>query len=283
MPDPTYFCKWCDQSFANNNGLSLHSKTSKKHKANVDRLTAAGITPEEPPAPEPEDGPAPIEAIEAAVASSSNPDELLATLQAISAPEPATRAAEAVPMPEGLIVFNPNQRPNMKLNVALRTVKLLSPRCDEHNDASAGWWYHCLEAGHDPYRNVVEVPESKPTLSEPDATGRRKILGREDSIFYIEGWNIVQSPFTDRHNGQAQYRKDRGKGRVPPEERGVAPFCQFTECWVQDRPRKPLIQTAYGDFCMREQAQLIAAQATNTFLWVNSPERRAGQLAALGV
>lgn len=291
MPDPIYFCKWCDQPFANKNGLSIHSSKSKKHLANVARMEAVGI---EPPDPKPQDDPGsdgegtvpdqpiPLEAL------GSNPTEVLEKLQAISGPQPVSHAAQASTAPRvpegGLIVFNPNQRPNMKLNVSLRTVKLLSALCDEHNDGSAGWWYHCLESGHDPYRNVTEVPESVPVLSDLDpATGRRKVLGREDSVYYIEGWNIIQAPFTNHHNGQAQYRKERGKGRVPPEERGVAPFCQFTECWVQDQPMKPLLRTPYGDFCIREQAQVIAAEATGTFLWVNSPERRAGQLAGLGV
>jgi hypothetical protein len=301
MTDPVYFCTWCDQSFKSNAGLDGHVRLSKAHAKRVASL--GQMPPEEPPVPEVQ----PEEDVQPATVNAGIPQptfEVTGPIRetedgmAYVAPESSESIADAlaglemtfiedeelhVPVEDIDLsdqeVLKVGARPNRKLNVSLRTIKMLAPVCREHNDGSPGWWYTCLEVGHDPYRSIVEKIDQERKLSPPDERGRRRVLGTEEVSYFVVSHNTRQLAYTGKHNGGIELSQASGKGWVLPETRGVAPFCQFMECWVQN----PQVSTPYGDYCIREQAQLVAAEATGTFLVVNDSQIRARQIAALGV
>jgi hypothetical protein len=299
MSDERYYCYVCDTEFKNNNGLTIHTNRSKAH---AKRAMALGTMPPVHPDPEPESEEQPPELPEPVVVPEL--DWAVSTPQttedgfAFVAPESTESVADAlgdidlsylddeepkVPL-ETIdltvrVVPTKGARANRKVNVSLRTLKMLAPRCLEHNDSTPGWWYTCLELGHDPYQQIVERTENVRKLSQPDERGRRKVLGVEPEVYFVQSYVWRQLPFTGKHNGGIELSQATGKGWVLPEKRGVSPLCQFLDCWVPN----PQISTPYGDFCTRPQAQIVAAEATNTFLVVNDGTIRARQIAALGV
>ena len=169
---------------------------------------------------------------------------------------------------------------NPQLTKPFRTVKMLQPLCAEHfpgtrqsmkDDAhpnagmldspdgsvhpKSGWWEDCLAAGHDPY--VAEYGEQR----KKKETETRNIDGEEVEVVVGEVEytvlrqrpNFEQVPFDIKAYSGVAIQDARERGWVFPQERGLAPYCEFRNCWTQN----PKFRTPVGDYCTRDQAAVM--------------------------
>lgn len=187
----------------------------------------------------------------------------------------------------------PNARKRPDLFPGQRAIKMLRPSCletDREGRPTGGcqseanlpsdWWRLCLSRGHDPYISVVERTERKPKLSEPDEQGRRQVEGHEEVVWYEEHPNLAEVVVNIRVNSGQGVEKARRKGFVLPEERGLAPFCQYWGCWSQDIKVR---SGRFGDYCSDAQARVVAADYMGRHLEVLQPEKREEQLASISL
>jgi hypothetical protein len=146
-----------------------------------------------------------------------------------------------------------------------RRIKMLRPSCDQCSGPMAPRdWY--LTCEHDPYVGVREIRRQVPTYSEPDENGERTVLGMEEKVSWEPFPNRAAVSLANNINSGEGMERARRKGYIMPEElrspafpNGIAPFCQFHNCWWQHG----LQQYNDGVFCNRDEAVIVAQYATN--------------------
>lgn len=138
----------------------------------------------------------------------------------------------------------------------LRSVKMLYPRCEVCQDPAnirPRWWETC---SHDPYYSVTEETITEPIIEINDQ-GEREIVDRKQRIVQHRHPNLKQVAVHLRLNSGGEVPRRRAQGYIFPEEHPtepLKPFCQYHDCWSQSiEVRSP----AYGDYCSKEQAQMV--------------------------
>lgn len=198
---------------------------------------------------------------------------------------------------DGLLYFDRHMAPTSHPQ---REIKVSYPSCTEQkmlvlglppdqacqlpHNIHAAWWVDCDAAGHQPYFSLTRQSMRRPQLVE-DSPGRYKLLGYdEEEVWFEQSPNLTQITLSDRVNSGVGLALYSVVGYVLPEVIGVAPFCQFRDCWAQDIKIRHEI---YGDYCSETQAKLIAADIDGIRLEVMTHdyalEKRKKQLAAINV
>lgn len=170
---------------------------------------------------------------------------------------------------------------NFRRTSGHRRVKMVRPICDAAKMVVLGlptgdacqdpekyrdeWWKTCT---HNPYFSLTKRQESQPIFGPPNAAGEREVLSHSTREVYVERPNLVQVSLTMRHNhawgpADAILRK----GFVTVETLGIAPYCEYQDCWAHD----PKFNTRHGNFCESWQAQIVAADAQGKILEVGAP------------
>lgn len=200
----------------------------------------------------------------------------------------APNLAEAPPKPEALEKYNLPSG-NTK-SPAIRTVKMVAPQCDVRIGDStrhpctegphrADWFATCP---HDPYFHEQEMPEIREDR-EFQEDGTYIVTNRETVWRMRRIPNLRQVPGSPRHLGFS-ISKARSRGWRFPEELGVAPFCQYQDCWSQDLPDR-WVSEDYGVFCSEQHATNTLAQRLKVTLEVGDEpaarSKRREQLAKL--
>ena len=170
---------------------------------------------------------------------------------------------------------------------AIRMVKLCDPRCDvcapDQWVAPHNWWRDCP---HDPYTHF-ELRDEVKTEYRTLENGERIVASKEVTQIERPWPNFRQVPATSRHGGllvetgHIAKRKFQQFGWIPPEDirspafpNGLAPFCQFRECFSQDIKRY-----VSGWFCQELEAILCYEDQTYVKPEVNLQTARDEQFA----
>lgn len=160
-----------------------------------------------------------------------------------------------------------------------RTVKMAAPQCSVcqlgNGQDQRGWWDKCE---HSPYVESTEVSEDIPEIVTEE--GVKIVKSRKTRIRVNELYRLVQIPVGTRHDSGRSVEKARNEGRKFPEEIGLAPFCEYIDCWSQDlKVNSPV----YGRYCSSIHARLAAANEIGIVIDVFDMKRRAEQLASINV
>lgn len=192
----------------------------------------------------------------------------------LGAPEPPEPTPNAEPVEAELRRFP--GRKNSRKTTGHRRIKMVRPVCDaakmsalglpegdacqDQAKAEPGWWLRCE---HNPYFSLTRRVEQVPTFGAPNERGERTITGYDNREVFVEAPNLTQVSLTPRHNnGGGPGEAQAFKGYKFPQEVGLAPYCQFMDCWSHDIK----FTTRVGDFCEAWQAQLVAADVQGTVL-----------------
>lgn len=151
-----------------------------------------------------------------------------------------------------------------------RSLKMLRPVCrvcQAGDNVPRDWYKICT---HDPYLAVAEtrVPVTvyEDIVDEKgEPTGAKKVVGIEQTAEFRVVPNWVEITLGLRVNSGKGLEMAQAKGFIQPWELrtpafpdGIAPVCQFRECYAQDTPEgKKLLRTRYGDFCRELEARLV--------------------------
>lgn len=161
----------------------------------------------------------------------------------------------------------PRQRVRRDLMPSGRFIKMLKPQCplerqdDEDSfenpcsEDGGAWWVDCEKRGHDPYYT---------TIKKGDQEVRRP--------------NLTQVALNIRVNSGQGVESAKRRGRKMPEEMGLAPFCQYLDCWSQNIKFK---NAEYGDYCTEDQLKMVMVDVNEVTLEVLNEKKRRRQLAQL--
>jgi hypothetical protein len=177
---------------------------------------------------------------------------------------------------------------NVRLNSAMRTIKLNSPICpnsqakyettpegkkvrvdrglNEQNCQMGGgkWWIDCEARGHDPYFTSREW-YTQEAVYETDEQGRELLVGQRRIRHSDRRPNVVQVPLARRmHSGQGVKNSMEKKGRRRLTEAGYEEVCQLRNC--QNPVNKKWQTPAFGGYCSREHMEVVAADAQGLML-----------------
>ena len=178
-----------------------------------------------------------------------------------------------------------------------RSLKMLRPVCrvcQVGDNIPRDWYKDCT---HDPYLAVAEtkVPVTvyEDIVDEKgEPTGTKKVVGVEHTVEFRVVPNWVEISLSTRVNSGRGLEMAQAKGFILPEELrtpaypdGIAPICQFRECYAQDTPEgKKLLRTRWGDFCREIEAKMVAVdERGNQPLEVGPyvPGKRSAQLESI--
>lgn len=180
--------------------------------------------------------------------------------EAFVAAEPAVKAAKAKP------AFLKGMRRARAPRFGQRRVKMLRPicrdGCQEGPNPAHDWYLSCP---HDPYVGKREKRTQVPIYSEPLEDGSVVLERMEERISW-EAWpNFVQVTLTMMVNSGQGVEMGRAKGFILPSElrspvypAGLAPFCQFRNCFWQHG----LTEYKVGVFCQELEARRVAQSET---------------------
>lgn len=207
----------------------------------------------------------------------------------------ATVEEVQVPQVASLRRFGLPSRP--EIGSAQRTIKMQRPVCNEQTMAALGrpeteacqakhnfvprWWEKCT---HGPYFSYAERPVNEPILEaivdeQGNDTGRFKILGRKEELYLEEVPNLVQVAVSARVNSGLGYHDALAKGFRLPEECGIAPFCDYRDCWSQD----VIVHSQWGNYCSEPQARYVGANEDETLLLHTDARRQRSQIAKVAL
>jgi hypothetical protein len=139
----------------------------------------------------------------------------------------------------------------------LKTVKLVSPNCDECNPHGTDqrqyiydtkWIESCT---HDPYNHRESREIVTPQVEERD--GKQYINGE---VKEVETWlepNWTELPDDEKIGSKGFVPQAMAMGYKFPTDLGFAPFCDYKGCWAQN----PKFLTPAGAFCRRDEAALL--------------------------
>lgn len=146
-----------------------------------------------------------------------------------------------------------------------RRIKMLRPDCEicDTADAPWGWWLTCE---HDPYVGVREKRIQVPIYSEPLEDGSVVVERMEERVSWEPFPNRAQVSLANHINSGEGMERARAKGYIMPEDlrspaypNGIAPMCQFQNCfWQHD-----LREYRDGVFCREDEARVVALFYTN--------------------
>jgi len=184
------------------------------------------------------------------------------------------------------------------VRIGQRSLKMLRPVCaicTAGDNVPRDWYRSCT---HDPYLAVAEtrVPVTvyEDIVDEKgELTGAKKVVGIEQTAEFRVVPNWVEITLGTRVNSGRGLEMAQAKGFIQPEDLrtpaypdGIAPVCQFRECYAQDTPEnKKLLRTRWGDFCRGVEAKMVAADERGLVLEVrpNVPGKRNAQLDAIAI
>ena len=196
--------------------------------------------------------------------------------------------AEPTPVePKAGQLLNLHRRPRSGLGAGGHEIKMMYPACDAQKMAvlglaegdacqhsqniHAGWWDSCERKGHRPYYTPVTQTRRTPKFKQGEQAHEQVLIGYEEEIVTVS-WepNLKQISRNERINSDAGPEMYRAIGYRMPEELGVAPFCEYRECWAQDN----LVRTEYGVFCSKDQARMVGAevQGVRLEIFTQTPE-----------
>lgn len=159
---------------------------------------------------------------------------------------------------------------------AIRTIKMVKPHCKECQwPPRDEWWVNCP---HDPYVNQSTFEVTEPVFGE-DEKGDTIVEKMVTKMKVKRTPNFTQVALNERINSGQGVKLAQKKGFKFSTELGHPPFCQYRDCWEPD----PKLRTEHGDFCSKQQARLIAADANNLILEVYLPRKRRQQLESINI
>jgi hypothetical protein len=176
-----------------------------------------------------------------------------------------------------------------------RTVKMGMPACEicQAGRAPQDWYLFCPhnppaegdtttyrnQAGGNPYVTRSETAvKTRDIEVQPDGT--RLIKGVIETLVEVETDNITQVPYEMRSDSGKGVQMAQAGGCLLPEKLGIAPFCQYRECWSQEiKVRNP----QFGDYCSPEHARLSIANILGTTLEILDNDRRQAQLMEIAI
>jgi hypothetical protein len=169
--------------------------------------------------------------------------------------------------------------------MGMRALKMIRPICQEcqSQDDAPGWWYRCIDKGHQPYFSADREDFKTKRKTERDEDGDLVITGEVKVPIIIQGGpNLAQVLLTGRHNADQHtaMRKARGKGFREPQELGLDPFCDAFNCWSQDDLQD---YEGLGRYCSKDQAKAVAADQRHIKLEVLNDEQKVNQWAEISV
>ena len=191
-----------------------------------------------------------------------------------------------------------NMRRATSVRYGQRSLKMLRPVCrvcQAGDNVPGDWFKSCT---HDPYMAVgetkVPVTVYEDIVDEKgEPTGTRTIIGVEHTVEFKSVPNWVETTLSTRVNSGKGLGMAEAKGfiqpfdlRTPAYPDGIAPVCQFRECYAQRTPEgKPLLRTRWGDYCREVEARMVGADERGTVLEVgpNVPGKRNAQLEAISI
>lgn len=165
----------------------------------------------------------------------------------------------------------------VRVNAAMRTVKLIRPICPNSQSkrnsdgsfsyigqncqlAGGQWWVACEAAGHNPYVTKTTYYETVDVYDDEGfvvSTKKRPII--------IERPNVVQVPLSRRmHSGNGVKNSMEKKGRRRLADFGFEEICQFRNC--MNAVNKKYISPAFGSYCSFDHMSLVAADAQEIML-----------------
>lgn len=193
---------------------------------------------------------------------------------------------QTAPFTPGAVRYNDPEGPKNWSTKGMRGIKMSFPRHDEcqAEDKGPGWWYRCEAKGHQPYFTPDHYGEKiVEELGPPNADGNQEVLKTKTIKVKIPGSpNLKQIPLTGRHNADENtaMRKARGEGCRLPEELGLAPRCQFWNCWVKLNTRATDL-SGNGGYCEENHRKASNADRNGTFLEQLNEKKKGVQWATL--
>jgi hypothetical protein len=203
-----------------------------------------------------------------------------------------TVAAEVVtPQPPAQPAKLPNlhRATGTEIPLGHRSAKMLRPICHicapNTEKAGWGWWKKCP---HDPYIGEKgEVIREHTYADELDDSGEvigRVITGSTQRTVLRPWPNLVPVAFTKRlESGRGPEYKQELFGFIWPQDLrcdaypvGIAPMCEFRECFYQDE----LVTYNTGTFCQESEAVVIYEDTAGTVVEVANAQVREDQFAA---
>ncbi len=183
---------------------------------------------------------------------------------------------------------------------ALRSVKVVKPECHvpvqtlnttqfttgpcqqavAHNPAKAHTWYLTCKHGPKVDSQGQPIPENMRCYYEQNIRKEETPIVGDDGI--ITGWDtsprweanlrIHQVALSNHTGGLAAYEEMLRKGCKPIADFGVAPFCEYYNCFEQDN----LTKFKNGLFCSSNHARMVKARETSTVLCKPLPTENTG-------
>lgn len=185
-------------------------------------------------------------------------------------------------------LVNRGGKPRWDLGAGGREIKMLAPTCTTSKMHALGlpedeacqhpqnigpeWWIACEAKGHMPYMVPHTETTRKPKYDPPElgpAGGTQRLVGYEDEVTEVN-WHphLVQISQSERINSDMGPLLYRSVGYLLPQERGLAAYCEYRDCWAQE----PTFHTDWGSYCTRDQARMIGADVTGVRLEVMTHE-----------
>jgi hypothetical protein len=211
----------------------------------------------------------------------------------------ATEAQEApkAQAPKKRYVVLPwTRRGKQKLNLAWREVKMVAPVCENCQEQGLPrWWETC---DHNPYVSNIREDFSVPDITDengheiPEGTIACEQCG---STTFEQNGVKIKPTFRTQPNtrgvrldstvsgGQQPLIQKEVKGWKPVTDLGLAPMCEFSRCYEaltdefgKDRPST--VRTRFGNYCTREEAQLVALNLDQEAVEVFNEQKRKQQI-----
>lgn len=175
-----------------------------------------------------------------------------------------------------------------ELDYVARDIKLVRPICricaPDVERAGHGWWNRCP---HDPYMGEKGEPVTSITYKD-ELDDEGNVIGR---VVDETTTKVVLRPYPNwapvaqslgLNGGRGPEYKKVLYGFIEPQDlrspafpNGIAPCCEFRDCFWQD----DLTEYAVGTFCQEREAVAVYEDTNGTVVEINNSQVRADQLA----
>lgn len=211
----------------------------------------------------------------------------LAEQATVAVAEVSVKEAPQRPSSKGQPAKLKGLRRQRNVRVGQRGLKMLRAQCDICQDGPNVpnlWMEDCP---HDPYVGVRERHWDEPEYVDK-GNGVNEIIGTKEKVEFVAWPNFVDITLASYFNSNRNLQIARAKGFILPEElrspafpNGIAPLCQFRDCYWQD----DLKTYRWGTFCREEEAKLvgIAEGALGDSFEIAHEDKRNAQLARVAV
>lgn len=157
----------------------------------------------------------------------------------------------------------------------IRSVKMLEPRCAEHeNVTNPNWTEVCEAAGHDPFSTTTKLMEERQVF-KVDEDGDEILDGVKRVQITKVVPNVTPITVSEGINDFRGVEKARKDGYVSMTERGYLPFCEMYNCWNEASPKW---SGESGNFCSEYHKGVILLSEQQIPIHVSSGQRKRAQI-----